>query len=56
MMNDNKVVLCGANAYEKKYYFNKEFSKIPEPMKGLPISLVAASLAALAFMGFAGMA
>ena len=33
-----------------------EFSKIPEPMKGLPISLVAASLAALAFMGFAGMA
>lgn len=23
-------VLCGANAYDKKYYFNQEFSKIPE--------------------------
>ncbi len=33
MMNDNKVVLCGANAYEKKYYFNKEFSKIPESIQ-----------------------
>lgn len=29
-------------------------SKIPAPMKGLPISLVAASLVAMAFMGFAG--
>ena len=28
-----KVVLCGANAYEKKYYFNKEFDKIPESIK-----------------------
>lgn len=33
-----------------------EFSRIPEPMKGLPIALVSASLIALAFMGFAGMA
>ena len=32
-MNTGKVVLCGANAYEKKYYFNKEFEKIPESIK-----------------------
>ena len=24
-----KTVLCGANAYEQKYYFNKDFDKIP---------------------------
>ena len=23
-MDENKIVLCGANAYEKKYYFNEE--------------------------------
>ncbi len=28
-----KTVLCGANAYEKKYYFNKEFERIPESIK-----------------------
>ena len=28
-----KIVLCGSNAYEKKYYFNKEFDKIPEQVK-----------------------
>ena len=22
-MDENKIVLCGANAYEKKYYFNE---------------------------------
>ena len=32
-MATEKVVLCGANAYEKKYYFNKEFDKIPESIK-----------------------
>ena len=32
-MNDNRVVLCGANAYEKKYYFNEQFAKIPESIK-----------------------
>ena len=30
------------------------YSHIPEPMKGLPISLVSASLMALAFMGYMG--
>ena len=28
-----KVVVCGANAYEKKYYFNKDFDKIPESVQ-----------------------
>ena len=32
-MEQKKVVLCGANAYEKKYYFNKEFDKIPDSIK-----------------------
>ena len=33
IMEEKKIVLCGANAYEKKYYFNKEFDKIPESIK-----------------------
>ena len=28
-----RIVICGANAYEKKYYFNKKFDKIPESIK-----------------------
>ena len=28
-----KIVVCGANAYEQKYYFNKEFSKIPQSVQ-----------------------
>ena len=28
-----RVVLCGANSYEQKYYFNKDFSLIPEDIK-----------------------
>lgn len=28
-----EIVLCGANAYERKYYFNKDFDKIPESIK-----------------------
>lgn len=27
------MVLCGANAYEKKYYFNPEFSRLPEQIQ-----------------------
>lgn len=27
------MVLCGANAYEEKYYFNKDFDKIPASIK-----------------------
>lgn len=29
----DRVVLCGANSYEKKYYFNKDFSLIPEDIQ-----------------------
>ncbi|MCH5342776.1 MAG: hypothetical protein J1E64_01965 [Acetatifactor sp.] len=32
-MEDNKMVLCGANAYEKKYYFNETFKAIPDSIK-----------------------
>lgn len=32
-MNGKRVVLCGANAYDKKYYFNQEFDKIPDSIK-----------------------
>ena len=28
-----KVVICGANAYEQKYYFNPEFAKIPQSLQ-----------------------
>ena len=32
-MEGKRVVLCGANAYDKKYYFNKEFDGIPDSDK-----------------------
>ncbi len=32
-MNDERVVLCGANAYEQKYYLNEQFSKLPQAVK-----------------------
>lgn len=28
-----KVVVCGANAYEGKYYLNPQFNKIPESIQ-----------------------
>lgn len=28
-----KTVLCGANAYEMKYYFNQQFEGLPESVK-----------------------
>ena len=28
-----KTVLCGANAYEMKYYFNEQFNGIPDSIK-----------------------
>ena len=28
-MNSQEVVLCGASAYEHKYYFNEDFSALP---------------------------
>lgn len=32
-MYDGKVVLCGANAYEEKYYLNPDFEALPEAIK-----------------------
>lgn len=32
-MEDKRVVLCGANAYEQKYYFNEDFKGIPDSIK-----------------------
>lgn len=32
-MEGKRVVLCGANAYDKKYYFNKDFDGIPDSVK-----------------------
>lgn len=32
-MLDEKMVLCGANAYDKKYYLNEQFSNLPEQVK-----------------------
>ena len=32
-MPGENVVLCGANAYEMKYYFNEQFNSIPESIK-----------------------
>lgn len=32
-MADGRLVLCGSNAYEKKYYFNPLFNSVPESVK-----------------------
>ena len=32
-MYKDKVVLCGASAYEQKYYFNEDFSALPQQIK-----------------------
>ena len=32
-MADGRIVLCGSNAYEKKYYFNPLFGSVPESVK-----------------------
>ena len=33
MEEDKRIVLCGANAYEQKYYFNQAFKGIPESIQ-----------------------
>ena len=30
---EERIVLCGANAYEQKYYFNERFNGIPDSIK-----------------------
>ncbi len=32
-MFDEKIVLCGSNGYEKKYYLNDRFSNLPEQIQ-----------------------
>ena len=32
-MYDEKVVLCGANSYEEKYYLNPDFDQLPGLVK-----------------------
>lgn len=32
-MESGNMVLCAANAYEQKYYFNEQFKGIPESIK-----------------------
>lgn len=32
-MSQERIVLCGANAYEQKYYFNEKFDGIPQSIK-----------------------
>lgn len=32
-MERDRVVLCGASAYEQKYYFNQDFDSLPEAVK-----------------------
>lgn len=33
MSEEKKTVLCGASAYEMKYYFNEQFAGIPKSVK-----------------------
>lgn len=33
LMIEQNVVLCGANSYEQKYYFNEQFSNLPEGIR-----------------------
>lgn len=32
-MEKKRIVLCGANSYEQKYYFNEKFNGIPQSIK-----------------------
>ncbi len=32
-MEDRRTVLCGANAYEQKYYFNEQFKGLPQSIQ-----------------------
>ena len=32
-IDNDAVILCGANAYEQKYYFNSKFAAIPQSIQ-----------------------
>ncbi len=31
--HDGRMVLCGSNSYERKYYFNEDFAELPEAIQ-----------------------
>lgn len=33
LLPDGRIVLCGANAYDQKYWFNPVFQKVPESIR-----------------------
>ena len=33
MADEYRIILCGANAYEQKYYFNEQFKALPENIR-----------------------
>lgn len=33
VMYNDKIVLCGANSYEEKYYLNPDFEQLPDKVK-----------------------
>lgn len=33
VMSKERMILCGANAYDKKYYFNERFKQIPQSIQ-----------------------
>lgn len=32
-MSEERMILCGANAYDQKYYFNERFKQIPKSIQ-----------------------
>lgn len=32
-MFQNEVILCGSSSYTRKFYFNRDFSRLPEAIK-----------------------
>lgn len=33
MFDDEEVILCASSAYDKKFYLNEEFNKLPDEIK-----------------------
>lgn len=32
-MNQERIVICGANSYEEKYYLNQKFARMPQAIR-----------------------
>ena len=37
-MYQDKIVLCGANSYEEKFYMNPDFDNLPQHIKDESVS------------------